>query len=304
MVIMNRWYSMFLYLHLAHCVSSVLLEGVSHIATGGDNVFASEGPNIYRYSTDLEQQQTHVLDGSNDVVGLVSTPDGEWLIACIANDNCFVRNGSDISVGTRTVDNAVSGSERIALFTAGIPGGQSFYAGSYGTVIGVGERIRFGQYGFAGSNIDRSSVGHISNFGGRNYYDGFSLHDYAYFVVIEEASLRQLRIVRVCSSGSIASQYELQLQCDSILLGTAIVRGVSLINQETLVIGLTATGGFGNRLCTFNMSDINYRMDAVYSSCVVAMSSDNRNLVWSPSLLCNAGIGSNPTMVSKYSCFC
>ena len=307
MMIMNcwYWYSIFLYLHLAHCVSSVSLEGVSHIATGGDNVFASEGPNIYRYSTDLEQQQTLVLDDSIDVLGLATTPDGEWLIACIANDNCFVRNGSDISTGTRTVDNAVGESNRVALFTAGpIPGGQSFYAGSYGTVMnGVGERIRFGQYGFAGSNIDRSSVGSVSSFNGRNYYGGFSLPDYAYFVVIDEdGATPQLRIIRVCSSGSLVSQYELQLQCASTLLGTAIVRGLSLINQETLVIGLTVTGGFGNRLCTFNMSDINSRMDAVYSSCVVVMSSDSRNLVWS-GLNCNSpGIDSDPSIVS-YSFF-
>ena len=293
MVIMNRWYSIFWYLYLVHCVSSVSLEGVSHIATGGDNVFASEGPNIYRYSTDLVQQQTLVLDDSNDVVGLATTPDGEWLIACIANDNCFVRNGSDISTGTRTVDDVVGDeSNRIALFTASIPGGQSFYAGSYGRINGGGQNaIRFGQYGFAESNSDRSSLGVVSSqFDGRNYYGGFSLPDYAYFVVIDgDPPSPQLRIVRVCSSGSIASQYELQLQCDSTLLGaSAIVRGASLINQETLVIGLTVTFGFGNRLCTFNMSDINSRMDAVYSSCVVAMSSDSRNLVYSPNLVCSS----------------
>ena len=58
------------------------------------------------------------------------------------------------------------------------------------------------------------------------------------------------------------------------------------MNQETLVIGLTVTGGdIGNRLCTFNMSDINSCMNAVYSSCVVAMSSDSRNLVWSENLV-------------------
>ena len=280
------------------------LDGVSHIATGGDNVFASEGPNIYRYSTDLVQQQTLVLDDSNDVLGLAATPDGEWLIACIATDNCFVRNGSDISAGTQTEENAVSGSERVILFTAGIPGAQSFYAGSYGIVIALGDRIRFGQYGFAGSNIDRSSGGVVSSFTGRNYYGGFSLPDYAYFVVIDEdPPSPQLRIVRVCSSGSIGSQYELQLVCDSTLLGAVIVRGVSLVNQETLVIGLTVTGSFGNRLCTFNMSDINSRMDAVYSSCVGAMSSDNRNLVWAENLMCNSGIGSNPNMVRKYICF-
>ena len=280
---------------------SLSLEGVSHIATGGDNVFASEGSNIYRYSTDLVQQQTHVLEDSNDVLGLATTTDGEWLIACIATDNCFVRNGSDISTGTRTIDDAVGEeSNRIALFTAGIPGGQSFYAGSYGTINDVStDGIRFGQYGFAGSNsIDRSSVGVVSGFGGRNYYGGFSLPDYAYFVVVDEdGATPQLRIVRVCSSGSIGSQYELQLQCDSSLLSTAIVRGASLMNQETLVIGLTNIAG--NRLCTFNMSDINSRMDAVYSSCVVAMSSDNRNLLWSENLVCNSGIGSNPTMVDS-----
>ena len=300
-MIMNSWYSILVCIHLVHCVSSVSLEGVSHIATGGDNVFASVGPNIYRYSTDLVQQQTHVLEDSNDVLGLATTPDGEWLIACIANDNCFVRNGSDISTGTRTVDDVVGDeSNRVVLFTAGIPGGQSFYAGSYGRINGGGSNgIRFGQYGFAGSDTDKSSTGTVSNhFSGRNYYGGFSLPDYAYFVVVEEESpIPQLRIVRVCSSGSIASQYELQLQCDSILLGTAIVRGVSLINQETLVIGLTNTAD--NRLCTFNMSDINSRMDAVYSSCIVTMSSDNRNLVWSKNLVCNSGIESNPIMVSN-----
>ena len=62
---------------------SVSLNGVSHIATGGDQVFASAGSDIHRYSTDLDQLQSTSLTGT--VVGLTATPDGQFVVACIAS---------------------------------------------------------------------------------------------------------------------------------------------------------------------------------------------------------------------------
>ena len=310
---LQRTLILLLLIYQGYCqlsLSSVSLEGVSHISSGGDKVFASEGPNVYRYSTDLvEQQNVVVFDGdNNDVLGLTATPDGQWLIVCLTNDNCYVRNGSDISLDIPPVNDAV-GVDNVVLFTATVPGGQSFYTGSYGSVAGGSNvRIRFGQYGFGGSTIVRESINtpQRQSFLGRNYYGGFSLKNQAYFVVIDELTASELRIVRICINGAIQSQYELQLECEvpsvinNDLLGASAIRGVSVINEETLVVGLTNL--VSNRLCTFNISEINSLMDGAYSMCVEA-SSGGRNVDWT-NAACNSGINEDSPTVVRIGLFC
>ena len=284
---------------------SVSLNGVSHIATGVDEVFASAGSNIYRYSTGLDQLQSASL--TDAVVGLTATPDGQFVVACITSGPCFVRNGTNITDEVRNVMNVygtLNAADGLTLFTANVSGVLSFYAGSYGQINNDGiTNIRFNQYGLVGNSIDRPPSLHPRNNFIRQYYGGFYLRDYAYYIVVDPANslFQQLRIVRVCNEGSLESQYELQLECVS-QLSSAIVRGVSVIEEEILVIGVTS--GSADKLCSYDISEISSLMNNTYRTCILeGDSSTSRNVLWTQDS-CTQNIKSNPEPVSERNMFC
>ena len=136
---------------------SVSLTNVSHISTGGSRVFAAAGDTLYQYSFDLTQQQSKELTGGN-IVGLTTTPDGEWIIACVTTGGCSVIRSTDLSIARTDIVYALDGG--ISLFTSPVSNGQSYRIGSYGTINGGGgTRIRFNQRGFNGSSVTSDSFG-------------------------------------------------------------------------------------------------------------------------------------------------
>ena len=266
---------------------------VSHISTGGSRVFAAAGATLYQYSFDLTQQQSKELIGGN-IVGLATTPDGEWIIACVTNGGCSVIRSTDLSIvnadtaddnAVYALDAACPGFDGISLFTSPVSNGQSYYIGSYGTKNGGGgTRIRFNQRGFNGSSVTRDSVGLGTKFVGRHFYGGFVLSKFVYFIVIDQVSSgQQLRIVRVCRDYTVQSQYELRLACSTGVFKN-VVRGVSVINDETLIIGLTTNNQ--EKLCSFSISMINSMMDSAYDTCI-DMGSGGTNVLWSPITSCS-----------------
>ena len=299
----------YLCFHSIYCQpKSVSLDGVSHIATGGDQVFASAGSDIYRYSTGLDQLQSTSL--TDTVVGLTATPDGQFVVACIASGPCFVRNGTNITDEVRDVMNVYgtqNAGDGLTLFTANVSGVLSFYAGSYGQINGGGPtNIRFNQYGLVGNSIDRPPSLRSNNNFDRQYYEGFYLRDYGYYIVLDpDGSLQKLRIVRVCNEGSLESQYELELRCGSTL-SSAIVRDVSVIEEEILVIGVTSVSANNYRLCSYDISEINSLMNNTYRTCILeGVGSTSRNVLWTDES-CTQNIKSNPEPVSGRNilCFC
>ena len=272
-------------LTLTRCqLLSVSLTDVSHISTGGSRVFAAAGDTLYQYSFDLTQQQSKELTGGN-IVGLTTTPDGEWIIACVTNGGCSVIRSTDLNIIANTDMNVYASDGGISLFTSPVSNGQSYYIGSYGQINGQGSsRMRFYQRGFNGSSVERDSVGLVENFNGRHFYGGFFLSNFVYFVVIDQVSpVQQLRIVRVCRDNTVQSQYELRLACSTGTFSN-VVRGVSVINNETLIIGLTTNNP--DKLCSFNISMINSMMDGAYDTCIY-MGSGNTNVLWSPVTSCS-----------------
>ena len=107
------------------------------------------------------------------------------------------------------------------------------------------------------------------------------ISNFAYFIVVDQSSpFQELRIVRICRDDTVQSQYELQLGCSTNLFN-AIIRGVSVINDETLIIGLTTSTSANNDLCSFSISMINSMMDGAYDTCI-DMESGDTNVLWSP----------------------
>ena len=292
-----------LFLTVTRCqLLSVTLTNVVHISTGGDRVFATAGGAVYQYSfNDLSfQQQSEVLTGGS-IVGLTTTPDGDWVIACVTNGVCNVISSTDLSiVNSAAMLYAFDGDfNGISLFTAPVSNGQSYYIGSYGSIDGQGfAQIRFNQRGFDGSSVVRDSRTTTSTFDGRHFNGGFVLSNFTYFIVLDDDSgtpFEQLRIVRVCLDNNVQSQYELQLACSASLFET-IIKGVSVINEDTLIIGLTADTATKNRLCSFNITMINTMMDSVYQSCVVG-GTGNTNVLWSVTSCSSNDIEDTPTEV-------
>ncbi len=294
-----------LFLTVTRCqLLSVTLANVVHISTGGDRVFASAGATVYQYSfndSSLVQQQSEALTGGS-IVGLTTTPDGDWVIACVTNGDCNVISSTDLSIvnSAAMLYAFVGDFNGISLFTAPVSNGQSYYIGSYGSIDGQGfAQIRFNQRGFDGSSVVRDSRTTTSTFDGRHFNGGFVLSNFTYFIVLDDDSgtpFEQLRIVRVCLDNNVQSQYELQLACSASLFET-IIKGVSVINEDTLIIGLTADTATKNRLCSFNITMINTMMDSAYQTCVVE-DTGNTNVLWSPVTSCsNIAIKDTPTEV-------
>ena len=288
---------------LVLCELSPVTLSASHLSTGGGKVFASSDTTVYLYSSDLVQQQSVSLESV--VIGLTTTQNGQWLVVCFENGDCSVINGSNINADPSLTVNGIVGDSSTALFTTPDTDGQRFYIGSYGAIGGSGgDRIRYSEYGFAGSqSANRSgTIDLLTLFQGRDFYYGFFQSGYAYYVVSDptDSIFRELRIIRVCNisqSDSFDSQYELILDCAGEFTSSINIRGISVFNEETLIIGRTANGA--SRVCSYNLSDINSMMDSSYQTCVVEGSS-NKNARWVPSgqTSCTSVISVSPTVVS------
>ena len=281
--------SLLLILHLLISVgaqsSSFTLSGsASSLTVGGDRVFASTGSTVYQLSSDLQQQQQTSL--SNQILRLAATQDGQWLVVCYTNGSCSALNGSDLSVINRAVSNVLPGveaSDKIAVFTARFNVGESFYTGTF---VDSANRIYFRQYGFAGSSISRSLEESAYQSGGnREFYDGFYHFEYGYYIVLDATSGNdELRIVRVCNStadsgnSDFNNQYEVVLGCDGNTFFAPTIKGVSVLNGETLLVAITPQGS-PSRVCSYNLTIINSRMDSTYNTCVVG-NSGNSNIQW------------------------
>ena len=279
--------SLLLIVHLltsvgAQSPSFTLSGSVSYLAVGGDKVFASTSSTVYQLSSDLQQVQQISL--SNQILRLAATQDGQWLVVCYTNGSCSALNGSDVSVTNRAVSNVLPGieaSDKIAVFTASVSGGESFYTGSF---IDNANRIYFRQYGFAGSSISRSldEIAYLSG-GNREFYGGFFQFGYSYYVVLDSIGNTgndELRIVRVCNStadsGNIDfnNQYEVVLGCDGNTFFASTIKGVSVLNGETILIAITPLGS-SSKICSYNLTNITSIMDSAYQSCVVGNSGNN-----------------------------
>ena len=271
-------------------ISSSVSSAVTYVAASSNGVFVSTINLLYKFSPSLQQLGDPLGSLGGTVNGLASTVDGEWCVVCTdANGvTCSVLNGSNLAATpNRTVSNSGAASS-LVVFTAG---GNTFYTGSY-----VANSILYRQYGFAGSSLLRTTVSTqqttLSGFD-RNFVSGFFAGGYAYYVALERppGSNKLIRIIRVCNE-SIANgfnnQYELTLSCDGTNLFSPTILGVTVVDEETLLIAIRTSSV---HVCSYSLSYINSLMDATYQSCVVS-STGNKNINWQGSLSCSGLSGS------------
>ena len=271
-------------------ISSSVSSAVTHVAASSNGVFVSTINLLYKFSPSLQQLGDPLGSLGGTVNGLVSTVDGEWCVMCIdANGvTCSVLNGSNLAATPNRTEDNIGAASNLVVFTAG---GNTFYTGSF-----AGDDIRYRQYGFAGSSLSRTtSTGQQTTFSGfnRNLVSGFFTGGYAYYVAFDPSSgsNKQIRIIRVCND-SIASgfnnQYELTLGCDGTNFFGPIALGVTVINEETLLIAIRTSSV---HVCSYSLSDINSLMDAAYQLCVVN-NTGTKNINWQNSVSCSVLSGS------------
>ena len=68
------------------------------------------------------------------------------------------------------------------------------------------------------------------------------------------------------------------LGCDGNSSFAPTIKGVSVLNGETLLIAITPQGS-PSRVCSYNLTIINSRMDSTYNTCVIG-NSGNSNIQW------------------------
>ena len=237
---------------------------------------------VYRLNSRLAQQESVTLPSGISVVRLALSPEESRLVVCVSNKSCISYDANNLSNGPLSVFQSVlSDSNNVALVSAPvIGGGNSFYVGSSnGTVILIGQ---YGLDGAAGS-VSRSSGNLFGVTAGsftRNWFGGFVVGSYTYFVVLDVStspiSRPAMRVLRVCDNSnetSVAAMYEAEINCFSSTAvdSASAVVGVSLLESfpsggATLVIGLVTPAAFVSRVCTVGLSSVDSAMNVASCS--------------------------------------
>ena len=254
-------------------------------------VFVAAGNELFRLDSDFVQQEsTDVVVGTSTTIqGIALSQDESRVVVCSRSvissaESCAVYDASNFTAGAQlTRAEATANVEDVTVFTSP---GDSFYAGSYGTV-GATNRIYLTQYGFGGSEFSRvvTSIynGNQINLA-RRFYGGFVLGSNAYYIVYDgtPSGVRAIRVLRVCDiaqcpggAGScvINALYEAELVCGNSFGPATAICGVSLLSSfdgtpgNRLVVSLCESLG-RNRICSFDLSVVDTAMDSVYDSCV------------------------------------
>ena len=246
---------------------SVKERGQLTSSSGNGDLFVGAGGTLYRLSSELQQLQNIAIQGSPSVLGLTTTADGDYLVACFNNRRCAVYNTSTLNI---TVDSTIesqyflpSGVTNIALFTKLSSEMRTVYVG-----FRDGSRFEIRQRGFAGNYLLKtyqsltSSIPTLT----REMYGGFVYGSNAYFLALDTQGLptATMYIIRVCNDGQLAARYELQLTCGGTALSSSsVITGVSEVNG-TLVVSVDG------RVCSYNLTTIDTTLDNFFTSCLIS----------------------------------
>ena len=245
------------------------------LSSSNGDVFVGAGGTLYRLSSELQQLQNGTapdnpsgVSGVPSVLGLTTTADGDYLVACFTNRRCAVYNTTTLNtVATYTgveSESFFSGItvNSVALFTAPLSGNLTFFFG-FGEDA-TNDRFRLFQRGFASSTVTEDYQSPSSTSVTRQIYGGFVYSSNAYFLALDtEGASKTMYIIRVCNDGQLAARYELQLTCGGTALSSSsVITGVSELDG-TLVVSVDG------RVCSYNLTTIDTTLDNFFTSCLV-----------------------------------
>ena len=237
---------------------------LSSSSSNGD-LFVGAGGSLVHLSSELQLLQSVPIPDSPSVLGLTTTADGDYLVACFSNRRCAVYNTTTLNTVTNfNNENFLSaGLNYIALFTAPVSSMQTFF-------IGFGDsstdRFRLLQRGFAGSTVTQVFQSATNSLITRVIYEGFVYGSNAYFLALDAQGLPPaslMYIIRVCNDGQLAARYELQLTCGGTALSSSsVITGVSEVNGNLVV-------SVDGRVCSHNLTTIDTILDNYFTTCLV-----------------------------------
>ena len=241
------------------------------LSSSNGDVFVGAGGTLYRLSSELQQLQNVSVPDS--VLGLTTTADGDYLVACFTNRRCAVYNTTTLNTVTTGFenDNFVNTGvtvTNIALFTAQLSGMPTIFTGAGEDL--TNDRFRLRQLGFAGSIVLANFPSIPSSSVTRQIYGGFVYGSNAYFLALDtEGASTTMYIFRVCNDGQLAARYELQLTCGGTALSSSsVITGVSEVDG-TLVVSVDG------RVCSYNLTTIDTTLDNFFTSCLAGNSVNN-----------------------------
>ena len=262
-----------------------------------DEVFVAGENMIYKLSANLSQLMNVAVsnDTAVSVRGLSVSYGGQYIVACLITGSCI---GYDVISLTSTISSVplnepgreeATGNDPVTMFPGQTEG--NVYAG---TAIDFGTppkyRMSLGRYkvldGSLMANKTRDYIlqrSHNKQFNTRIFKAGFSIDDFAYYIVEDDGA--EIRILRVCNestSNMFKALYEVHLICGGAALFagiSAILEGFPHANINTLILTVRPPSASSTgRVCTYSMNDINDAMDAGLTAC--RNGSENREVVW------------------------
>ena len=257
-----------------------------------DEVFVAGGNVIYKLSANLSQLMNVTVsnDTAVSVRGLSVSNGGQYIVACLTTGSCI---GYDVINLTSTMSSVplnepgaeeATGNDPVAIFP-----GQAEGIVYTGTAIEFGlpplYHMSLGRYRVLEESIMTNRtrdyvLQRSGQFNVRVFKAGFSIDDFAYYIVEDDSS--EIRVLRVCNESTddmFKALYEVQLMCGGVALfaGVSILEELSNINTLVLTVRPSSASGTG-RVCTYSMSDINDAMDAGLTAC--RNNNENRQVAW------------------------
>ena len=256
---------------------------------GGGRVFLAAGNQLLRLDSTLALQANVTLGSS--VVRVALSSDERRVVVCLGDLSCAVYNASDFAAGEQSARLGASASSQVlALFIAEE---NSFYVGSI-IVSGATPIMRLRQYGFGNRDLERSSDYNVLTGGFvRTFFGGFVNGTNAYYFMADgdPRDVRGLRVLRTCDISSCTSPcsfealYELRLDCgsdtfpqDSVICGLSVLDSFAGSSGTTIVLARCAATFGRNRVCSFQLADIDDRMNTYYTQC--AAGTGEIDLAW------------------------
>ena len=252
----------------------------SSVAVSSDSgeVFVAAGAQLLRLDGQLRLLENVTVSG--ELLRIALSPGGGRLVGCLGGSSrtCLVFNSSSLASGAIAT---VSGAQYLTENgVAVIVVDHSFYLGSEGEG-GAGSEIQLSQYQYTAGDIrTREYNVDVTGDFDRLFYGGFARNGYVYYFVADQAqSEAGIRVLRVCdcesgscSSSSFQALYELTLRCFGGSSSTTEVCGVTLLEtfadrDEPVVVVTQCEVGTRNRVCGYNLTDIDSRMNTSYELC-------------------------------------
>ena len=266
-----------------YCLSfcpRTLSENLRNVVIAGNNVIVGSSSTLYRLTPDMVEVESVMLDSPNRLLVANQTSSVEAVLAC-GSLSCSLSPSNDLSEifwegpildpGESNVLAALSltneGTLSVTYGTRQSP--------SRPTTITRGSLLNSFQsppYTFSEYAEQREPSTSVM----REFLAVFSHENYQYFVVNVNS---RVHITRLCLTdngnqpslfGTFASHFELELRCANSESATSatFVHSTEPFGVETVVLTFQVPTSDTFHICTFNLTEINERMDQKFETCI------------------------------------